>query len=342
MMHFAEMTPLGQARRVRRLAQEALSEYRIAAESVELLSHYNNTTFLVRTSGLSEGTEGRFVLRVSRPGFQGREEIVSEILWLEALRRGANLHVPEAIPTPEEEYVVRAEAPGVPEPRDCVLFRWIRGRFLDRSLGPGHMRLAGETLARVHLHGQRWKRPTAFSRKAWGIELLKGDEDGVDDRAFWSHIGRQECRTVEATFRTILRYMSSIGRGSEAYGLIHADYHHGNFLFLGETVRVIDFDECGWGYYAYDIAVALSGVRHRRSYAEYRSAFLDGYRSVRSVSSEEEMAIGPFLAGRLLTLAIWRAGLRDHQQLQRGAAEFARGVVSEIPSLLHESRAAGV
>ena len=42
-----------------------------------------------------------------------------------------------------------------------------------------------------------------------------------------------------------------------ATGLIHADLHYENFLFHDGVARAIDFDDCGWGFYLYDVAVTL-------------------------------------------------------------------------------------
>jgi len=51
-----------------------------------------------------------------------------------------------------------------------------------------------------------------------------------------------------------------LARGGGRPGLIHADLHLGNALFWSDEVRVIDFDDCGFGYWLYDIAFALKQV----------------------------------------------------------------------------------
>ena len=201
------------------------------------------------------------------------------------------------------------------------------------------MKQAGETLARIHAHGQGWNKPKGFSRKTWDIDLLKGAEEGTDDKPFWNYLDRDERRVADRGFEEIFEIMDNLGESRATYGLIHADFHHGNFLFSDGSVSVIDFDDSGFGHYAYDIAVALSGVRKRKEYLELSSAFLKGYKAVRPVSVQEETAIGPLIAGRLLMLAIWKAGVRDHKVLQKDAAQFAKQVVGEIPSLFRESRA---
>ena len=57
------------------------------------------------------------------------------------------------------------------------------------------------------------------------------------------------------------RVMMQLGDSADKVGLIHADLHLDNALFWRDNVRVIDFDDCGFGYWLYDIAVALWELR---------------------------------------------------------------------------------
>lgn len=44
----------------------------------------------------------------------------------------------------------------------------------------------------------------------------------------------------------------------DTFGLIHNDYHLGNFIINEEgCITTIDFDECAFNWYAQDIAVAF-------------------------------------------------------------------------------------
>jgi Ser/Thr protein kinase RdoA (MazF antagonist) len=45
------------------------------------------------------------------------------------------------------------------------------------------------------------------------------------------------------------RVMSQLGEGADTAGLIHADMHLGNALFWRGEVKVIDFDDSGFGYW---------------------------------------------------------------------------------------------
>src|SRR4029450_890805 len=58
------------------------------------------------------------------------------------------------------------------------------------------------------------------------------------------------------------------------HGLIHGDLHHKNVLFHRGEARAIDFDDCGWGFHLYDLAVTLSELEDRPRYGELRDALL--------------------------------------------------------------------
>ena len=68
------------------------------------------------------------------------------------------------------------------------------------------------------------------------------------------------------------RVMTQLGDGADQVGLIHADLHLDNALFWRDDVRIIDFDDCGFGYWLYDIAVSLWELRHRGDYEQFRAA----------------------------------------------------------------------
>jgi len=50
-------------------------------------------------------------------------------MWLSALRRETELAVPEPMPTLDGELFTLVASDAVPEPRVCVLFRWLPGRL---------------------------------------------------------------------------------------------------------------------------------------------------------------------------------------------------------------------
>jgi Ser/Thr protein kinase RdoA (MazF antagonist) len=60
--------------------------------------------------------------------------------------------------------------------------------------------------------------------------------------------------------------------------VIHADYILGNCRFRGRTPGVLDFDDCGWGYFLYDLAPLLGNLSDSDGFPSLARAFLAGYR----------------------------------------------------------------
>src|SRR5215212_12166230 len=119
----------GQVRRLAGLARTALAAYALPAPRLRLLKQSYNTTFRVTAAN-----SDRYVLRVHPPGKTSMDAVRSELLWLTALRSDTGLPVPEPVPNAEQSLVTVVAHPDFPEPRLCVLFRWMEGRFLYRGL----------------------------------------------------------------------------------------------------------------------------------------------------------------------------------------------------------------
>ena len=83
------------------------------------------------------------------------------------------------------------------------------------------------------------------------------------------------------------------------WGIIHGDPHAGNCHFVGDQPFFFDFDTCGYGYRAYDVAIFMGEDEY-----QHRPAFLGGYQSVRPLSQGELDALPAFMQAR----ALWDAG----------------------------------
>ncbi|MBI2504011.1 MAG: phosphotransferase [Candidatus Latescibacteria bacterium] len=321
MRPFAQLSGPGQVRRLRSLALKALEAYGLAGARLRPLKHWNNTTFAVRAG------KRRLVLRLNRPGFQDEAAIHSELQWLQALA-DAGLRVPEPVSASDGRMVVKASATGVPEARDCALFAWLPGRFLDRRLGPAQLEAVGLFAAR--LHGTPFAPPPGFARKHWDLHTLLGGDPGIAREGIEAHLKPGEARVIAALRTRLARAFAALGSGPEAWGLIHADLHPGNLLFQRDKVGAIDFDECGWGCFAYDLAVILSELRGRPAYAALRQALLRGYRQVRNLPADHEGYLDTLMAGRLLGLAIWIAGVADHPENRNRASRVVAATIDQL------------
>jgi Ser/Thr protein kinase RdoA (MazF antagonist) len=251
------------------------------------------------------------VIRIHRPGSQDVTTIRSELLWLLALRHEAGLVVPEPVPTRDGALVTTASTPGVPEPRDCVVFCWVYGRFLRTQLGPKELERVGVFLAKLHQQAEHYVVPEGFYRKRWDYEGLRSGVLGTDLEQSWAHLSAEDRVLLDTVGEQVQQTLRALGERREVFGLIHADFYERNYLFYNGEVHAIDFDGSGWGYYLFDIGVAFSTLLARPDYPALRQAFLKGYREVRPLSQEHEALIDTFISARLMCHVLWLAAHVD-------------------------------
>jgi Ser/Thr protein kinase RdoA (MazF antagonist) len=71
------------------------------------------------------------------------------------------------------------------------------------------------------------------------------------------------------------------------------------------SVKVIDFDDCGFGWYMYDAATPVSFYEHEPQVPGLIESWKTGYRRVRPLSREDEAEIPTFVMLRRLLLVAW-------------------------------------
>ena len=324
----------GQVSRLRRLAEAALARYGISATRVVLLAHMENTTFRVET-----GDGARYLLRIHRTTgspFQPPRsvaEVRSELIWLRALAGEAGLAVPDPVPAVDGAPVTVVAVEGVPEARICVLFRWGEGRFFDAGLRPSHLERVGRFIARLHDHASGFSPPAEFTR--WRRYDVSGEVGAYVVRVVGEHCGTGAVAVVETVIDLVRQTERELGDGPEAFGLIHGDLHQENVLFERGGVRAIDFDDCGWGHYLYDLAVALSELRWRPDYDARRAGLLRGYRATRPLPVDDERHLEVFHGLRLLQLMLWFLDHREHPGFAEWEEEV-RSLVADLETLTGE------
>jgi Ser/Thr protein kinase RdoA (MazF antagonist) len=311
MRPFAELGHRGQMSRFRHLVAEALSAYDVRPVQMTPLRRGDNVAFRLETA---DGQ--RYVLRIHRVGGnpwhprRNATQVESELTSLVALRRETDLVVPEPAPNRLGSLLTIAEVEGVPEPRICVILRWVEGRFLNAGLTPWHLERLGSFMAHLHAHALSFEPPEGFARGRLGDtspEVATFVEDTVAEMR-----GRAAAAIAAEVISKARETQWALGDNPEAFGLIHGDLHQENYLFHRGDVRAIDFDDCGWGHLLWDLAVTLSEVQYFPNFEILRTAVLRGYRRVRPLPEDLERHLEPLMALRLLQLMLWFLEQRDN------------------------------
>lgn len=227
-----------------------------------------------------------------------------------ALRQATGLAVPEPVPNLEGDLVTLASTQDGGETRHCDLLTWLDGkpRYPGQGLGLRSVNRLGEFLGCLHAYSQRFAPPEGFALPRWDAGGLfterspykpgpLGDMFSDEQRALFAEVERRS--------RAVLR---ELGEGDGEFGIIHADFILGNCLFQGREPRLLDFDDCGWGYFLYDMCPMLGNLKDYPRYPALRREFLAGYRSIRPLLKEHEAHIDLFIAARHAMSCLWVAG----------------------------------
>ena len=116
----------------------------------------------------------------------------------------------------------------------------------------------------------------------------------------------------------------------DATGLIHADLHYENFLFHDGVARAIDFDDCGWGFYLYDVAVTLWELEEREHYSQLRDAFLEEYGQHRPLPPNHDAHLRALFLLRRIQMLMWFLESRRHSSFRDHWAEWASDEITAI------------
>ncbi len=316
---FHALDQAGQVARLERLGRTALSEFGVEPIALEPLVHAENTTFKVTSP------QGKFCLRISRPGYQSTANLRSEIAFLADLRAEGF-----RVPSPWQARVVTAAVPDVPEPRDCVLFAWMEGEFRrEVRTSPKEAALVGRTMAAMHDFALRWTPPAGFERQRghhWAY-LERGALPIDAPNPMLSEEDRRLALETEAMARELL---NAIPKDAANWGLIHADLHVGNLLFEGEHLNVIDFDDLGWGYWLSDFAAALAYETMREEYPTIRDVMLGGYAEVRPLPPDAERLLPRLIQTRCYSVIDWVLQRSDNPMLRAEGPAWIEGFCATI------------
>lgn len=325
MTDFDSLSPDEQMERIHELARTALDHFDMPRDcSVKMVNHSENVTYKVESPSTGE----RRALRVHREGYHSRTAIESELTWVQALREEAGIHAPLPHHGRNGEFVQEVASEGVPRSRHVVMFEWLDGDKPDETgdLRKPFERL-GEISARMHNHAATWRRPSFFTRLTWNYDTTIGDNShwGRWQDGFGITPGREQL--FERLRKTISQRLDRFGRDESRFGLVHADIRMDNLLTYGDDTRVLDFDDCGFSWFLYDCATALSFIEARDDANDLVAHWVKGYRTLRDLPAEDEAEIPTFVMLRRLLLVAWIGSHSETDLAQEMGVDFTKDTV---------------
>ncbi|WP_108670458.1 phosphotransferase enzyme family protein [Peribacillus acanthi] len=234
---------------------------------IPLSSGFQNDVFLYR------GVNKEWILRLSRR--RSKEELNSELKFLDELKDfGVTVAGPIHNNVIEFENhlfmcafeVAKGERVDVTDSR-----KWNKRMFYNW----------GKIMGKMHSLSKQFPK---MSRKSWSEhsrQLYRMDEPPVED-----FVNRQ--------FFTLQNEVNRYYKNDSVYGLIHNDFHQGNFYVKNNVITLFDFDDCAYNWFAQDIAASIfhaywqsqSFLQTEEPFSTYFiDPFFDGYRSEHFLSN---------------------------------------------------------
>ena len=277
---------------------QAAQLWELKTEATKFLRNVENAVYSAETQ---QGEE--VILRITEPSHREYHELQAEMDWIDFLStNGMNVANP-----------YRSLKQNLVEDITCngqKLFASVFKKAVGKSLSEFtefKSQMAhtwGAYLGKMHALTKNYVPPkTNKPRTQWqqdvGYQLAIRSLDPSDEIPY-------------RKFHEILEWMNGLEKGREIFGLVHADFHHGNFFVKDGVITAFDFDDSSYHWFVYDLALPLFHVnalfRDKLSEfqgEEFRTQLVAGYRTENTLSPEWEQRIDGFLQYRTGLLYHW-------------------------------------
>jgi len=333
MTDYQDLTVRGRVRRLRRSVDAALAHYALDVVRVRLITNETNGIFRVDTS---DGA--RYAVRVGLGGGIGHstDEVLAETEWLAALAAASELTVPVPLLTRDGDPFVTVEVPGVPDPRNVVVFSWLAGGPLGKRLTTPTMRAYGALSASLHVHGAHHRPSTPDALPRYD-RLSPFDEPFVLFDADQPLMPPARRAVFAAAAEIVEEEIEALRRSGEPMRVLHGDLHPWNVMTSRRGLAPFDFEDLMWGWPVQDAATSLYYLQGPDLEGRVTS-FREGYETVAAWPERRQGQMATFMVGRALVLA---NDLLITPEWQAEAALYLERYEARFRAFLAERRRAG-
>ncbi len=236
---------------------------------------------------LIDALTARYVLRVSHAHWRTQSDIDFELEFLEFLSR-QGLPVSRPLRTTYGELSVKIHAPeGL---RYASVFTYAPGDIPLGDLSVVQAAQLGETVARLHEVAADFQ--TDAVRKPLDLSYLLDESFGIISTHMRSRPA--DLSDLRDIIAQIKRQVAALPQTAPYWSICWGDAHSGNVHFTPDNqLTLFDFDQCGYGWRAFEIAKFLQTSIRTGMARKVRDAFLSGYESVQKLTAKEVEAIQP-------------------------------------------------
>ena len=311
---FEQASYLTQVKRLRALAAEVVTFYPFKIKALEFIKYSANAIFKI-----TDTQNKQYVLRINPIEHHTHQAILEEIIWINHIINATDLLVPKPVKTIDGHYVVKAD--NIPSNRFCMVFEWLHGKKRWKSINEQYAYELGTIIAQLQKSGQGIEMQ---HRQYWLTDGLVG----TDKARFYNleqltDVSVEEQNHITTARKIVYEQLKQYEMAhKDKTGVIHSDLQPNNILVHQGHYSVIDFDECGIGFYGDDLAVALCAFEHvaegnkHKNFMKLKESLFSGYSRYMPLS-EEDIQLNPYfmLARKLITIA-WLEARKDNPSLR--------------------------
>jgi amicoumacin kinase len=304
-------------------------------KSIPINAGYQNHVFEVDIEDMV------FILRISSNSTRNETEILSEIMWCNALQ-DASISVCRPIQSIQQHYVLSFLC--MNQTYHAVLFEKVLGHKLKYKEYLGNKSVyqrLGYLCAKLHQNSNAFSHSYDIERPYW--------YENAYITQFKAVVVTTQIQ-LHRVFEELVYEINQLETSSSQFGLIHGDINVGNFHVYENEIILFDFDECQWSWYVEDIAIALFYTLYvygddvkedRRQQGKlFLVHFLKEYFKVFPVEPEQLRLIPLFLRLREFIVYVGICKKWDMDHLNEWQEDYLRDtrcrLMSKQPLLDHE------
>jgi Ser/Thr protein kinase RdoA (MazF antagonist) len=233
----------------------------------------------------------------------------AEVEWVRHLNRTSGVQTPTPIATMKDDYIVSGLHADSGQALYGVMYSWLDGEEIGDEPTSQQLHEVGKAIATLHQESSEFalssgnSLPT-FSDFFWGTEdFLFSDKSVLLDA---------DRILIQQAHDLIMQFTKELYENSKIH-IIHADMHGWNLMWNEGRLSIFDFDDCGFGVEAQDLAVTL----YYLDTPEQDEALLNGYKSVRPLPTYSANAMKALLLQRRLLLLnyLFETKNQEHKEM---------------------------
>lgn len=278
---------------------------------------------------LIETESDKFILRVYRNDWRSPEEVHFELTLLNFLQRNG---APVAAPVANKYNKLYFEIECPEGNRLITIFPYAEGVAPGRDISLSQSKLLGCAVANTHQCADEFK-SEGFDKVLEIQYLLDQSVSAINP-----YLSSEQKAYIETLQIRLKESLPIISKSKPAYGICLGDVNPTNFhINVQQQITLFDFDQCGYGYRAFEIGKFNSSIGHFENHKELSRAFLSGYQSIRQLSNEELFSISFFeIISHIWVMAIhaYNADRVGYKWLEKPFWDKRLAVIKDLEEVL--------